>query len=78
MTDNRHNSYTGDDEVIQRNIEKSREVIEGRSHDDDAAPAHPDDPRTETTAPPGQWNVPIGGVSNMNSQGGSSKRHKPN
>jgi hypothetical protein len=72
--------YHGDDDIIERNIEQSREVIEARQrHDSDDQLDQIDvtDPgNTRDFAPPGQSNVPIGGTSGPNERGGTAKRQK--
>jgi hypothetical protein len=79
VTDKRKQHYTGDDEIIERNMERSREVIEGRKreHDDDDNRAPID---AEMSAPENARDdlrdVPIGGQSNPNARGGTAKRHK--
>ncbi len=81
MTEERKTQYEGDEEVIQRNIERSREVIEMKKHAEDAGkatPPSPSDPRSkDEAAAPRQWDVPIE-QSSPNARGGSSKRQKPN
>jgi hypothetical protein len=77
--------YHGDDEVIQRNMEQARELIEARRSGDTAEldpetlaaieASAPDAARDST--PPNQTDVPIGGTTGPNARGGSSKRHKP-
>ena len=79
MTDKHKQRYSGDDEIIQRNIEQSREVIEARKreHDneDNVVPFE-----TEIPAPENARNdlrdVPVGGQSGPNVGGGTAKRHK--
>jgi hypothetical protein len=70
--------YEGDEEIIKKNVERSREVIEARKHahddTDSRVPAEP-----EITAPGEQredvWDVPVGGQQNPNVGGGTAKRH---
>ena len=79
MTNNKP-SYHGDEEVIQRNVERSREVIEAkqqRENQTELDDLNAQDLDTDAEdAPPGQSNTPIGGYSNMNVQGGTAARHK--
>ena len=79
MTEKRKQHYTGDDEIIERNVERSREVIEGRrrehSNDADHLPFEEDISAPEN-ARDDLRNVPIGGESNPNARGGTAKRHK--
>lgn len=74
--------YHGNEEIIERNVERAREVIEKKANDENSGQAQapgPSDPqRVGDPVAPGQWNRPIGGFSNPNFQGGSSKRQKPN
>lgn len=74
-------SYSGDDEVIQRNMERSREVIEARKNRDGetALDELPTDDTFDTENEdrvPGQNDVPAGGQSNMNVNGGTANRKK--
>jgi hypothetical protein len=77
----KHERYSGDDEVIERNVERSREVIEARKRSENEGKARKptqDDPnRVDESAAPNQWDVPAGGQSGPNVQGGSTRRHKP-
>jgi len=79
MTNTKKQHYSGDDEIIRKNIEQSREVIEARKHqhDDDDSRVLPED---EVSAPkdPRQevWDVPVGGQQGANFGGGTAKRHK--
>ena len=72
--------YHGDEDVIERNIEQSRELIESREQGDDEEVLDrfdaTDPGNTREFAPPGQSNVPIGGTTGPNARGGSSKRQK--
>lgn len=81
MTSDNTEQYQGDDEVIKRNIERSREVIEARKRSENEGkatrPGSSDPNRTDDDVAPNQWNVPAGGQSGPNTQGGSTKRHKP-
>ena len=79
MTSKNKPHYEGDDEIIQKNVERSREVIEARKHEHDGedsrVPAEaeitaPNDPREDV------WDVPVGGQQNPNFGGGTAKRHK--
>ncbi len=79
MSNKRNQHYTGDDEIIERNMERSRELIEARrrEHDDDdhsqpfdAEMAPPENARDDLRG------LPIGGQSNPNARGGTAKRHK--
>jgi hypothetical protein len=75
----REATYTGDEEIIERNIERSREVIEARRQSENAGKGRrPDinDAQSAEDTIPGQTDVPAGGTSNPNFAGGSSKRHK--
>jgi hypothetical protein len=73
--------YEGDEEIIKRNIEGSKEVIANRKRAvDEQETEHPVNAAQqdlEQDRPPGQTDVPAGGTSGPNSAGGSSKRHKP-
>jgi hypothetical protein len=63
-------------DVIERNQEQSRRLLAERAERENEPPRN--DPRHNAQGvAPGQQNLPIGGNSNPNSQGGSSKRHKP-
>jgi hypothetical protein len=77
----RDEQYRGDEEVIERNIERSREAIAARKHSEHEGKARKptvDDPnRPGDTVAPNQWDVPVGGQAGPNFRGGSSKRHKP-
>jgi hypothetical protein len=79
VTNKNKQHYTGDDEVIQKNIERSREVIEARKHDHDEIDSRVT-PEDEITAPKDHreevWDVPVGGQQNPNFGGGTAKRHK--
>ena len=81
MVDQEHqHDHDREDEVIRRNIERSREVIEARKRSANAGKARkPSVSASEydddTVA--GQWDVPAGGTSSPNTRGGSSKRQKP-
>jgi hypothetical protein len=79
MSDKRKQHYSGDDEIIERNMERSREVIEARKreHDDDEIffPIDAEMPAPEN-ARDDLHDVPIGGQSNANARGGTAKRHK--
>lgn len=79
MPEKRKQHYTGDEEIIERNIERSREVIEARKHehDDDDNPTqfNVDMPAPEN-ARDDLRDVPIGGQTNANARGGTAKRHK--
>ena len=81
MTDDKNEQYHGDEEIIERNMERSREVIANRKDSDDEGkalkPGTGDPNRTDDNVAPNQRNVSVGGQSGPNSQGGSSKRHKP-
>ena len=81
MSPQKNPEYSGDDEIIERNMERSREVIEQRQNSEDQGKARKptrNDPNTgDETALPGQWDLPAGGQSGPNARGGSSKRHKP-
>jgi hypothetical protein len=81
-TRDRQHEYSGDEEVIQRNIDRQREVIEARERSEDSGQAHrppPGDPQgAGESALPQQWDIPAGGTSGPNTRGGSSKRQKPN
>jgi hypothetical protein len=79
MPDKRKQHYFGDDEIIERNMERSREVVEERRHarDDadntmplDAEMPEPENARTDLQ------DVPVGGQTNANARGGTAKRHK--
>lgn len=74
--------YHGNEEIIERNIERAREVIEKKANDQNSGQAQaptPGDPqRVGDPVPPGQWNQPIGGYSGPNVNGGSTRRNKPN
>ncbi len=82
--------YHGNEEIIERNIERAREVIEKRSqeviekHANDKnsgqaqAPGLGDVQRKDNMVAPNQWNQPIGGYQGPNANGGSSRRNKPN
>jgi hypothetical protein len=70
-------------EIVERNVEASRRLLEERRNAETAAehedePARNDPRHNDQNVAPGQTSVPLGGTSNPNSQGGSSKRHKPN
>lgn len=73
--------YHGDQAIIDRNVEQSRELIASRSQGDsdvqldEIVPTDPEN--TDEFAPPGQTNVPAGGTTGPNASGGSSNRHKP-
>ena len=71
--------YSGDEEIIRKNMERSREVIEARKHDHDDEDSRVP-PEAEVTAPKDQreevWDVPVGGQQNANFGGGTAKRHK--
>jgi hypothetical protein len=73
-------NYTGDDEIIQRNIERSMEVIEAKKNrnvDNDIPEDITRDLDTDARPnPPGQTNTPIGGESNANFNGGTADRKK--
>jgi hypothetical protein len=79
VTEKNKQHYTGDDEIIQKNIERSREVIEarkqGNADTDSRVP-----PEDEISAPKDHreevWDVPVGGQQNPNFGGGTAKRHK--
>jgi hypothetical protein len=77
----RDERYTGDEEVIERNIERSREVIASRKHSENEGkaqkPTTEDPNRPGDTVAPNQWDVPVGGQAGPNFRGGSSKRQKP-
>lgn len=79
MTDKRNQHYTGDDEIIERNMERSREVIQARKreHDDDQnhIPFDAEIPAPEN-ARDNFRDVPVGGQSNPNTRGGSANRHE--
>jgi hypothetical protein len=72
--------YHGDDQTIRRNVERSREVIESRQqregNTDIPESIVPDVNTGPEDSYPGQWDVPIGGVSNPNTSGGTAKRKK--
>ena len=74
--------YHGNEEVIERNVERAREVIEQHANDKNSgqaqAPGPGDVQRKDDMVAPNQWNQPIGGYQGPNANGGSSKRHKPN
>ena len=74
--------YHGNEEIIDRNVERAREVIEKHANDKSSGQAQapgPSDPqRKDDMVAPNQWNQPIGGYSGPNVNGGSSKRQKPN
>ncbi len=79
MSDKSKQHYTGDNEIIERNMERSRELIEARKreHDDDGHPIPIDaDAPAPDTARDDLRDVPIGGQSNPNARGGTTKRHK--
>jgi hypothetical protein len=65
-------------DIVQRNVEASRRLLEERRQAHDDEPARNDPRHNDQNVTPGQTSVPAGGTSNPNSQGGSSKRHKPN
>jgi hypothetical protein len=79
MPDKRHQHYFGDDETIERNVERSREVIEARKHahdgEDTPTPIDGDMPAPEN-ARDEMRDMPVGGESNPNARGGTAKRHK--
>jgi len=72
--------YHGDEEIIERNIEQSKELIESRQQPNDDAQLDRVDPiapeNTGDESPPGQSNIPIGGTTGPNARGGTAKRHK--
>jgi hypothetical protein len=72
--------YRGDEKVIKRNVERSREVIDARKQrigDTDIPESIvPDVSTGPEDSYPGQWDVPSGGVSSSSSTGGSAKRRK--
>lgn len=74
--------YHGNEEIIERNVERAREVIEKKANDESSgqaqAPSPSDPQRVGDPVAPNQWNVPLGGNSGPNFNGGSSKRQKPN
>jgi hypothetical protein len=75
----RRSDELSEHEIVQHNVEASRRLLEERrqaAHDDE--PARNDPRHNDQNVAPGQTSVPAGGTSNPNSQGGSSKRHKPN
>ena len=78
MTNKRNQHYTGDDEIIERNMERSRELIESRrrQHDDDHEQPFEGDMSPPENARDDLREVPIGGQSNPNARGGTAKRHK--
>jgi hypothetical protein len=79
MTDKRKQHYSGDDEIIERNMERSREVIEGRRREHGNEADHlpfEEDMSAPESARDDLRNVPIGGESNPNARGGTAKRHK--
>lgn len=78
MTNKRKQHYSGDDEIIERNIERSRELIEARKHEHDAdiQPPPEDDVPVPENAREDLRDVPIGGQSGPNFGGGTAKRHK--
>ncbi len=79
MSDKRKQHYTGDEEIIERNMERSREVIEARKHehddDENRVPIDAELPAPEN-ARDDLRDVPIGGQTNPNARGGTAKRHK--
>ncbi|HMM41753.1 MAG TPA: hypothetical protein PKA95_07625 [Thermomicrobiales bacterium] len=73
------------EEIIRRNAEESRKLIEQRRErgeeavlDDDLRVSGPGQGEGREHAPPGQTNVSSGGTKGPNILGGSSKRRKPN
>lgn len=81
MSPRKNPEYHGDDEIIERNVERAREVIDSRKRSENVGKARKppkEDPNTiDESAAPNQWDVPVGGQSGPNVRGGSSKRHKP-
>lgn len=79
MSDKRKQHYTGDDKIIERNMERSREIIEARKHEhddgDNAVPFEAELPAPENARDDLQ-DVPVGGQSGPNFGGGTAKRHK--
>ncbi|MDQ3548696.1 MAG: hypothetical protein M3439_07725 [Chloroflexota bacterium] len=79
MTNKKKQHYSGDDEIIQRNIEQSREVIEARKRehdgDDNVVPFEAEIPAPEN-ARDDLRDVPVGGQSGPNVGGGTAKHHK--
>lgn len=78
VTSKKNQHYTGDDEIIERNMERSREVIEARRREhgqDNAVPFDEDAPAPENARDDLQ-DVPVGGQSGPNFRGGTAKRHK--
>lgn len=77
----RDERYEADEEVIERNVQRSKEVIAARKHSENEGKARkptPDDPnRVKDSAAPNQWDIPAGGQSGPNVGGGSTRRHKP-
>ena len=75
MTEKKKQHYTGDDEIIQKNIERSREVIEARKHEHDDIDSRVT-PDEEIIAPKDHreevWDVPVGGQQNPNFGGGTA------
>ena len=80
MTNANKSHYHGDEEIIERNIEQSRELIESRKQGGDEGQLDQIDvtapENTRDWSPPGQSNVPIGGTTSPNTRGGTSKRQK--
>jgi hypothetical protein len=81
MESEKNPEYHGNDEIIERNVERSREVIDSRKNSENEGkgrqPTKEDPSRTDDTVAPKQWNVPVGGQAGPNFRGGSSKRRKP-
>jgi hypothetical protein len=79
MPDKHNQHYSGDDKTIERNIERSREVIEARKHAhddaDNSVPFDGDMPSPDNAREDLQ-NRPVGGQSNPNARGGTAKRQK--
>jgi hypothetical protein len=79
MPDRKH-TYHGDEEIIKRNVERSREVIDARKEregdTDIPETVVPDVNTSPEDSYPGQWDVPSGGVSSSSSTGGTAKRRK--
>ena len=67
------------EKVIERNVDRSREVIEARKKSENAGEARKPSvgatQYSEDTVPGGE-DVPAGGTSGPNATGGSSKRRK--
>lgn len=78
MAGKKNQHYSGDDEIIARNMERSLEVIEARkhAHEDDSPPLLETDAPAPDTAREDLQDVPVGGQPGPNFAGGTAKRHK--